>query len=75
MSTLVFFEKDSLVEDWEAGVDNAKVEIDQSLAVRSYNRFNIVKVLKLFVVVQSTLMRKVRCRQNNDLNCYPPGLA
>ncbi len=58
MSTLVFFEKDSLVEDWETGVDNAKVEIDQSLAVRSYNRFNIVKVLKLFVVVQSTLMRK-----------------
>ena len=58
MRTLIFFEKDSLVEDGEAGVDNAKVEIDQSVAVRSYNRFNVVQVLKLFVVVQSSLMRK-----------------
>ena len=58
MSTLVFLEKDSLVEDRKARMDNAEVEIDQSLTVGSYKGFNIVKVLKLFIIVQGTLKRK-----------------
>jgi hypothetical protein len=58
MSTLIFFEKDSLVENWKARMDNAKVEVDKSLSMRCYDRFNIVKVVELFIIVQSTLRRK-----------------